>query len=83
MINKNKQDLWQALSEASGFDIKSFMDPFTKTTGYPLISITSTSKENEFEVEQQRFFANGKKDESNLLWWVNIGIKLSGNFFIT
>jgi aminopeptidase N len=27
------QDLWRGLSEASGFDVKNFMDGYTKVTG--------------------------------------------------
>jgi aminopeptidase N len=60
------QDLWHALSEASGFNVKEFMDNYTKTTGYPLVSI-EPDKENscKFHVKQQRFLADGGKDNKN------------------
>jgi aminopeptidase N len=63
------------LSEvASGFDVKEFMDKYTKTTGYPLISIESTSNPTEFKVSQQRFLSGEKKPEGaeNQLWFVII-----------
>ena len=54
------KDLWQALSESSGYDVKAFMDNWTKSTGYPLVTIESTGNKDEFKISQSRFFANGK-----------------------
>jgi aminopeptidase N len=42
--NAVTEDLWKGLEEGSGFQVNTFMDAFTKTTGYPLVSIESTDK---------------------------------------
>jgi aminopeptidase N len=78
-------DLWAALSEASGYDVRTFMDAYTKTTGYPLVTVeavpATTNKEvvstDTFKVSQQRFFSSGKEptaEESQQSWWISIPV---------
>jgi len=69
------EDLWNALGEASGFDVRSFMNTYTKITGYPLISIEPSDNECQFRVSQQRFFSSGKQDTSDQTWWVSLSLK--------
>jgi aminopeptidase N len=56
-------DLWQALEEASGKPVMSFMNTWTSKGGYPLLSV-STNKEN-LVCEQQRFVINPKSPARN------------------
>lgn len=66
------------------------MDPFTKTTGYPVVSIDSTANPTEFSVQQTRFFSSGKvqsESEAQVTikefcligqkWWVSLGVRTS------
>jgi len=73
--NAVTDDLWNALSEASGFPVKDFMDNWTKNTGYPLVSIDSTGKD-QFHVKQSRFFSNGniQTGPNAQKWWIHLTI---------
>ena len=74
--NAVTEDLWLALSESSGKDVKSFMDNWTKNTGFPVISITQ-NEENplKFQVTQNRFLAQGIAEEKDdqTIWNCSIG----------
>lgn len=37
--NAVTEDLWQALAEQSGMDVRTFMDAFTKKVGYPMVTV--------------------------------------------
>lgn len=54
--NTSADDLWQALSEASGKNVKQFMDPWLYQPGYPMISVTL--KDNHLNLKQERFFTS-------------------------
>jgi len=70
-------DLWKALGEASGYDVQGFMSSYTQETGYPLLTVESTSNPSEFKVSQRRFIAEGKKFDPNQKWWISIPVKTS------
>lgn len=59
-------DLWESLSEASGKDIVSVMDTWTKKIGYPVLTITEDG--DKIHVKQNRFLTTGdvkpEEDES-------------------
>jgi aminopeptidase 2 len=50
-------DLWKALGEASGKDIGTVMDTWTKNVGYPVVSVTE--KDSALHLEQHRFLSTG------------------------
>lgn len=52
-------DLWKALSEESGKDVKKLMDPWVWKTGYPVISVTEKPGSGSIQLEQHRFLATG------------------------
>eukprot|EP01116_Phalansterium_solitarium_P014381 TRINITY_DN3200_c0_g1_i1.p1 TRINITY_DN3200_c0_g1~~TRINITY_DN3200_c0_g1_i1.p1 ORF type:complete len:914 (+),score=361.44 TRINITY_DN3200_c0_g1_i1:169-2742(+) len=81
--NAVTEDLWQALSEASGFPVKEFMDAYTKSTGYALVKIESTGAGNEFAVEQTRFFADGKTEPSQAPWWISLPLRTADSDKVT
>jgi aminopeptidase N len=74
--NAVTEDLWNALAESSGFPVKDFMDNWTKTTGYPLVTIESVGKD-QFKIKQSRFFSNGKVQSGSdaQKWWVHITVE--------
>jgi aminopeptidase 2 len=66
--NTTTDDLWNALSESSGLDIKSLMDSWIYTTGYPVISIDTTG--GNIKLTQQRFFKSGPSTTDKTKWIV-------------
>ena len=72
--NTFTEDLWAALSEASGKPIASVMSGWTKQMGYPVIHVSSRQEgpdKRVLQLRQQRFLADGTKDESNTMWMVS------------
>ena len=62
--NALTEDLWEALSAASGKQVNELMHLWTKQTGYPCITVSrSVNEKNEtiLHLSQQRFFSNGDK----------------------
>lgn len=76
--NATTNDLWSALSDASGQNIKSFMDPWIRNIGFPLITVAE--EPGQITVQQRRFLITGdveaKDDETT--WWVPLGITTVG-----
>ncbi|MGD8374276.1 MAG: M1 family metallopeptidase [Candidatus Woesebacteria bacterium] len=54
--NTVAQDLWTALSEASGKDIAAFMNRWINQPGHPVVNVDVS--ENKVAISQKRFFAN-------------------------
>ena len=79
--NTFTEDLWAALSEASGKPIASVMSGWTKQMGYPVIHVTSRqdgdNNKRILSLRQERFLADGTKDESIPQWMVPIEIATS------
>jgi len=63
--NTEADDLWQALSAASGKDISHFMNTWISQSGYPVVRITQT--EAMLTLSQQQFFI-GPHEPSEKLW---------------
>ena len=70
-------DLWAALSEASGKDVNTVMDIWTKNIGYPVITVTENTKESTITVTQNRFLRTGdvKPEEDKTLYPVILGLR--------
>ena len=68
-------DLWAALSKASGQDVNGFMDPWIRTIGFPLLTIAE--EPGQIGLRQSRFLSTGdvKEEEDQTLWWVPLGLK--------
>lgn len=85
---KNAQTihLWQALGEASGKPVEKVMYLYTKHTGYPLVTVTETTKasdtERSFTLSQERFLLDdaSKTDstEEKITWYIPISITCEG-----
>jgi aminopeptidase 2 len=75
--NTQTGDLWAALSEASGRDVSSLMDIWTKKVGYPVVSIKEDASKNTISLTQNRFLrtADVKPEEDETLYPVVLGLK--------
>ncbi|KAK2727021.1 puromycin-sensitive aminopeptidase-like [Artemia franciscana] len=72
--NSKTEDLWEALGEASSLPVKSVMSTWTRQMGFPLISVSikQVGGVQKLEFSQERFIADGSKDENGLRWMVPI-----------
>ncbi|KAJ5044098.1 hypothetical protein NUH16_000895 [Penicillium rubens] len=73
--NATTNDLWSALSKASGQDVHSFMDPWIRKIGFPVVTVAE--EPGQITVSQSRFLSTGdvKPEEDETKWWVPLGIK--------
>lgn len=73
--NATTNDLWSALSEASGQDINAFMDPWIRKIGFPVVTLAE--KPGQITAQQSRFLLSGdvKAEEDETTWWVPLGLK--------
>lgn len=81
--NASTNDLWAALSEASGKDVTSFMDPWIRKIGFPVLTVSEELSPQGLEigVRQSRFLITGdvKPEEDETLWWIPLGLKKSAS----
>ena len=80
--NTFTEDLWLALGEASSKPVGSIMSGWTQQMGFPVISVTSQQIDDSkrlLQLSQQRFLADGTKDENNTMWMVPVEIATSRN----
>eukprot|EP01113_Clastostelium_recurvatum_P035977 TRINITY_DN5071_c0_g1_i1.p1 TRINITY_DN5071_c0_g1~~TRINITY_DN5071_c0_g1_i1.p1 ORF type:complete len:860 (-),score=219.67 TRINITY_DN5071_c0_g1_i1:867-3155(-) len=73
--NAVTEDLWAALAETSGKDVKGFMGTFTSAMGYPVVSVRPGAQDGTLEVQQTRFLSNGDKDDSGTVWSVSLEVR--------
>lgn len=75
--NTETGDLWAALSDASGKDVSSVMDIWTKHVGYPVITVTENEGDNSIHVKQNRLLrtADVKPEEDTVLYPVFLGLR--------
>lgn len=74
--NTSTDDLWEALSEVSGTDIKQMMDSWVRKPGFPLLKVSRISN-RKIGITQSRMLSAGdsgekKGDVEENLWWVPI-----------
>ena len=75
--NTTTEDLWAALSDASGKDVVRLADVWTKNVGYPVVTVTEDEKNNSINVKQNRFLrtADVKPEEDKTLYPVVLGLR--------
>jgi aminopeptidase 2 len=75
--NTQTEDLWNALSEASGKDVARIMDIWTKKVGYPVITVTEDESDKSVHVKQNRFLrtADVKPEEDTTLYPVFLALR--------
>lgn len=65
--NSETDDLWQAITKASHVDISSFMDPWTRQPGYPLLTVSSLDNKD-IKLTQERFYLDPTTIKNESLW---------------
>ena len=75
--NAKTEDLWNSLAEASGKDVRSVMNVWTKNVGFPIITVEENGKKLTFK--QNRYLSTGdvKPDEDETLYPVFLALKTS------
>jgi aminopeptidase N len=75
--NATTNDLWSALSEASGKDVNTFMDPWIRKIGFPVVTLAE--EPGQIAARQSRFLLTGdvKPEEDETTWWIPLGLKTS------
>ena len=68
--NAKTNDLWAALSQASGQDVTAIMDPWIRKIGFPVVTVAE--EPGQISVKQSRFLTSGevKPDEDTTKWWI-------------
>ncbi|KAL9104446.1 MAG: hypothetical protein Q9163_000598 [Psora crenata] len=77
--NAKTTDLWAALSEASNKDVKTFMDPWIRKVGFPVVTVAE--EPGQIGIKQSRFLSSGDVNfyEDETLWWIPLGIRRDPN----
>lgn len=77
--NATTEHLWDSFEEASGKPVRKLMQKWTKTPGYPLISI-SRDKKGGIKLKQDRFYSSileNKAKKTKVSWTVPVGYTTS------
>lgn len=69
------RDLWDALSQASGRDVASFMDAWLEQPGYPVVT---AKVENDCLILSQKQFFIGEHEDKGRLWPVPLNSNWQG-----
>jgi aminopeptidase 2 len=74
--NTRTEDLWAALSEASGKPVEKVMDIWTKNMGYPVVTVTENDDKH-IHVKQNRFLKTGDAtaEDDKVLYPVFLGLR--------
>ncbi|KAK4560957.1 Aminopeptidase 2 mitochondrial [Recurvomyces mirabilis] len=75
--NTTTGDLWAALSDASGKDVVSVADTWTKYVGFPVVTVEEDAKNSSINLKQNRFLrtADVKAEEDKTIWPVFLGLR--------
>ncbi|KAL9605149.1 MAG: hypothetical protein Q9219_000083 [cf. Caloplaca sp. 3 TL-2023] len=75
--NTKTEDLWAALSDASGKPVEKIMNIWTKNVGYPVVTVDENTSTNTIRVKQNRFLrtADVKPEEDKVLYPVFLGLR--------
>ncbi|TGO86933.1 hypothetical protein BPOR_0265g00040 [Botrytis porri] len=68
--NATTQNLWSALSEASGLNVKAIIDPWITKIGHPVLTVKE--EPGQISIEQSRYLSTGdvKPEDDETTWWV-------------
>ena len=68
--NTRGDDLWAALSAASGKDVGTFMNPWLQRSGFPVVHVAQTS--TDISLSQEHFLDDPSKADATRLWPVPV-----------
>ncbi|KAF9429405.1 Aminopeptidase 2 mitochondrial, partial [Entomortierella beljakovae] len=79
--NTSTEDLWAALTEASGMDVGQFMNAWIKQIGYPVVSVEEDVDANTLTFKQSRYLSSGdlSAEEDKARWTIPLGIEPTPN----
>lgn len=75
--NTVSQDLFRHLANASGKDVAAIVGAWTSMVGFPVVTV-SRNAQNELELKQSRFLANGDSAPSSGQWPIPIKLAWQG-----
>ncbi len=64
--NTTGDDLWEALSLASGKNVKAFMEPWLSRSGYPVVDVIQ--KGDNLTIRQRHFTLDASKSDTERIW---------------
>ena len=75
--NAKTEDLWDSLAEASGKPVHDIMTAWTRSVGYPVITVTEKDDKGTIQVQQNRFLQTGdtKPEEDEVLYPVLLNVR--------
>lgn len=73
--NAKTEDLWDALSDASGKDVRKVMDIWTKKVGFPIVTVTEDGNKITFKQNRYLNTADVKPEEDTTLYPVFLSLK--------
>ncbi|KAG0375070.1 Aminopeptidase 2 mitochondrial [Mortierella sp. AD032] len=75
--NTSTEDLWAALSEASGVNVGQFMNAWIKQVGYPVVDVEEDADASTLTFKQSRYLSSGdlSADENTSRWTIPLGIE--------
>jgi puromycin-sensitive aminopeptidase len=74
--NASTQDLWQAIGEASGKEIKEMMHGWVYQAGYPVVNVDMVPHKKAMGAEQERFFLLSKDNHAFAsLWQIPLSLR--------
>ncbi|KAG0321007.1 Aminopeptidase 2 mitochondrial [Linnemannia gamsii] len=75
--NTCTEDLWAALSEASGVNVGQFMNAWIKQVGYPVVDVEEDADASTLTFKQSRYLSSGdlSADENTSRWTIPLGIE--------
>ncbi|XP_055688287.1 puromycin-sensitive aminopeptidase [Lutzomyia longipalpis] len=77
--NTRSEDLWLALEEASKKPVGAVMSTWVKQMGFPVVSVSSRQEGTRriLKLKQEKFTADGKKADGNVLWMIPIMVSIA------
>lgn len=75
--NALTEDLWSALSKASGKDVNAFANNWITKIGYPILTVAE--EPDQISIRQTRFLSTGdvKAEDDETTWWIPLNLKTS------
>ncbi|KAK3825248.1 MAG: aminopeptidase [Benniella sp.] len=75
--NTSTEDLWAALTEASGVDVGQFMNSWIKQVGYPVVDVEENADASTLTFKQSRYLSSGDLSpaEDTTRWTIPLGIE--------
>lgn len=73
--NARTNDLWAALSNASGQDVQALMDPWIRKMGFPVVTVSE--EPGNIGLKQTRYLSTGdvEAQDDTTTWWIPLGLE--------